>query len=142
MWIDRTILKNAPNHPALLIKGEVDDGGFGILRLQLDTIDLFEFIVEHPDAPGLGFDNVVVLSLLQVDYFLYRALAAQIKTFSQPILVWDFWIGRWDDFILFEGFVFVFWLLYHSDVLDDVLSELWPFKVAIPVNVNGLEKFY
>lgn len=112
-----------------------------IADLKMHHIYLLEPTVKHPYAMSLRFDQIVLLDLFQVDYFTNGGLAAQIVDLSHFVLVWYFRVSRWYYLVLFEGFVFVARFFDHADVLDYVLSELWPLEMAVPIDVDRLEKF-
>ncbi len=136
------ILKNAANNIIFLIDRKINDSRFIVLGVHLDGINLLKFLIEYSNAQSLRLDHVIILGLIQIDYFLYCALAVQIVDFCYPVLVRYFRVCWWDYLVLFECFVLVFWLLHHSDVLYYVLCELWPLQVTIPIYIDRLEKFY
>ena len=140
----QAILKDTANDSSMFINGEINNRIFLIFSFavqfqswirfyfwfrfwfQIYGINLFELFIKYSDTVSLTFYQIIVLMLFVVKDFTDCWLAIQIVDFGHSILVWYFWVSCRYNLVLLESFVLVTRLLYHSDILDDVLCELRP----------------
>jgi hypothetical protein len=137
---EQRLLENAAHYAVLPINREVTDGRLEGRRFNVNWILQFELPVKYFDWVCLGFDDIVVLTGWQIDNFTNGTMATKIVHLGHSVLIRDFGVCWWYYLVLLEHFVLIPRLLRHPDVLNDILRELRPLKVAIPVNVHCLEE--
>lgn len=75
------ILKNAPNNPISFINRKINNSRFLILLLKLKVINLLKFLIKYSYTISLWFNNIIILHLFIIHYFLYCTLTRYIVYF-------------------------------------------------------------
>jgi hypothetical protein len=135
-----TTFKDSAEDHVVSVKGEVDDEGMMGIALELKVIDQSELGIEDAEKIGAWLKQIVFLFFRDVEYLLDAIGSAGVNNIHDLILVADLGIGGGDNLVLLKDLVLIVGLIDASDIFNDIFRELWPFQMAVPVDVDCLKE--
>lgn len=123
-----------------MIKCKVNNIRCLAFALHAELVNFYKLIVENGNRINTCLKYKIFHLFSYINDLFYRIARTCFDDFSNFILVRNLRIRWWDDLILFESLIFVIGLFYSSDIFNDILCKLRPFKMPITIDINCLKK--
>ena len=108
--------------------------------VELEIVNQGKWTIINSYHVWASFQYVISLISWDIDYLFDAVESTRINDWTDSILIGYFRVCWGDDLILLKGFVLIVGFIDSSDIFDDILCELGPLKMAISVDIDGLEE--